>query len=83
MFKPRTVVERRTWALILTLLDTGVRIEEALTLERDRVDLDRLVLVVMGKGSKERPIPFSHELRRILFRHLQQSVARYDLSIVE
>jgi site-specific recombinase XerC len=40
LFKPRTMVERRTWTLVLLLLDTGLRISEALGIERSRVDLD-------------------------------------------
>jgi site-specific recombinase XerD len=67
-YTPPTRVERRTWALVLLLLDTGLRIDEALGLERARVDLDSLILVVMGKGSKERAVPVSLELRKVLHR---------------
>jgi integrase len=71
-YRPGTV-ERQTWVLLMTLLDTGLQITEALTLERARVNLDTLVLTVMGKGAKERTVPFSLALRRVLFRHLQQT----------
>ena len=37
--------------MILLLLDTGLRIDGALGLERRNVDLERLVLKVAGKGS--------------------------------
>ena len=46
VFKSRTVVERRTWTLVLLLLDTGVRISEALGIDRSRVDLDGMRLTV-------------------------------------
>jgi integrase/recombinase XerD len=68
LFKHRTIVERRTWTLILLLLDTGVRISEALGIERARVDLDGMTLTVLCKGRKERIVPFSVEMRKALFR---------------
>jgi site-specific recombinase XerD len=70
LFRPTSAVQFRTWALIQLLLDTGVRIEEALGIEHQRVDLDNLTLVVFGKGRKERTVPFSLALRRVLFRSL-------------
>ena len=56
-FKPRTFYEWRLYALISLLVDTGVRIDEALTLTQENVDLDNLVLTVHGKGNKERKVP--------------------------
>ena len=50
------------------LLDTGLHISEALGIERRRIDLDQMVLTVMGKGSKERLVPFSPVLRKALLR---------------
>jgi integrase/recombinase XerD len=70
LFKPTTVGERRTLTIALLLLDTGLRITEALTLERSKVNLNDLLLTVRGKGDKERIVPFSRELRPILFRWL-------------
>jgi site-specific recombinase XerD len=49
--QPRTKGEQRTKTLILLLLDTGVRITEALTLERSKVRLDDMLLTVWGKGA--------------------------------
>jgi integrase/recombinase XerD len=69
-FRPSSATTRRTWTLILLLLDTGIRIDEALGIERERVRLDDLLLIVMGKGAKERMVPFSREIRQRLFRLL-------------
>jgi integrase/recombinase XerD len=55
-------------ALVALVIDTGVRIDEALTLRRSDVDLDSLLVTVFGKGRKERRVPFSFELRKVLFR---------------
>jgi site-specific recombinase XerD len=69
-FKPRLRGEWRLYALLSLLIDTGVRITEALTLTVDNVDFDNLVVKVMGKGRKERIIPISFELRKILHTYL-------------
>jgi integrase/recombinase XerD len=67
--KPKRFDEWRLHALVCLLLDTGLRIDEALTLHRGSVDFDNLLLTVFGKGRKERRIPFSFELRKVLFRY--------------
>lgn len=59
------------------LLDCGLRISEALSLERENVDLDNLVVRVLGKGSKERLVPISVVLRKHLFRFLRQTSGGY------
>jgi integrase/recombinase XerD len=69
-WKPRTPGERRLHALISMLLDTGIRIEEALSLKGECVDLENLLITVYGKGQKERVIPMSFELRKVLHRWL-------------
>jgi site-specific recombinase XerD len=76
-FRPKGRIQTRTWVLAMVLLDCGLRIGEALTLERENVDLDNLVLRVLGKGSKERLVPISLELRKHLFRFLRQTSGRY------
>jgi integrase/recombinase XerD len=69
--KPRTFDQWRLHAIICLLLDTGLRIDEALTLRRHDVDFDNLLVTVFGKGRKERRVPFSFELRKVLFRYEQ------------
>ena len=77
---PRGWARRRTWTLAILLLDTGLRIAEALSLEREHVDLDTMVLRVLGKGHKIRLVPISIEGRKALFRWLSRSEGRYFLS---
>jgi len=69
--KPKRFDHWRLYALVCVLLDVGLRIEEALTLRRDDVDFDNLLVTVFGKGRKERRVPFSFELRKVLFRYDQ------------
>ncbi len=66
-YKPKNKYQKRTHALLLTLADTGIRINEALTLDRVNVDFDNLLITVSGKGNKQRIVPFSVELRKYLF----------------
>lgn len=76
-FRPKGRIQTRTWVLAMVLLDCGLRISEALGLERENVDLDNLALRVLGKGNKERLVPISLELRKHLFRFLRHTKGRY------
>ena len=67
-FKPRRMREWRAYTLDCLLVDTGLRIEEALQLTPADVDMDNLLLKVKGKGRKERLVPFSVTLRQLLVR---------------
>jgi integrase/recombinase XerD len=70
--KPRSFYQRRLHLIVLMLLDTGCRITEALTLRVSDVDFDNLLLLLDGKGRKQRKVPFSFELRKALFRYTRE-----------
>ena len=55
------------------MIDTGCRIDEGRTLKWDAVDFDNLIIKVVGKGNKERIVPMSVELRKILYKLLQRN----------
>jgi integrase/recombinase XerD len=67
-YKPKDWYEWRMYTLVATLIDTGCRIDEALHVTRGDIDFDNMLMKVSGKGGKERIIPFSFELRKILYR---------------
>jgi site-specific recombinase XerD len=69
-FRPKTTSLNlvRAHLVTLTMLDTGQRISEVLELTTGDVDFDNMTLRVRGKGGKHRLVPFSHELRKVLFR---------------
>jgi site-specific recombinase XerD len=71
-FKPKNDFELRLHTLLLAAIDTGCRIEELLTLTRDNVNLDSLVIKVTGKGKKERIVPISIELKKAFFKLLRK-----------
>jgi len=72
-WKPKDKHERRLHTLVLFLLDTGCRITEALTLRVREVDFDNLLVTLDGKGSKQRIVPISFELRKALYRHCKET----------
>ena len=71
-YQPRNPIELRIHTLILFLIDTGARINEAITLKRSNIDLNSRLMKIMGKGQKERVVPMSLVLRTILLRYLEQ-----------
>jgi integrase/recombinase XerD len=81
-FKPKDYIHWRIHAFVCTILDTGCRINELLTAHVADFDMDNLLLTVYGKGRKERKVPFSVELRKVLFRFNQakeRSAVKSDL----
>ena len=78
-FKPSGRNDHRIYALVCTLIDTGIRINEALNIEADRVDFDNLMITVKGKGKKDRIVPMSLELRKVLHRYVtNHRKAKFD-----
>jgi len=59
----------RTYTMILTLLDTGIRLGELIGLKTDDVDLRNQTLKVFGKGAKERRIPVGKRLVSALWKY--------------
>ena len=60
----------RNYAMILLLLDTGIRLSELIGLKMDDVDFLQSFILVKGKGNKERIVPFGSQVRRILRRYV-------------
>ncbi len=60
----------RDLTVIELLYATGVRVSELTGLDVDDVDLDRLTVRVLGKGAKERVVPFGVPARNALRRYL-------------
>jgi integrase/recombinase XerD len=70
-FKPDSKSQQRLHTLACLLLDSGLRIDEALSLRCEDVDLDNFLLRVRGKGGKHRVIPISVEMRKLMWRWLK------------
>ena len=67
---PNTFLGARIYAIVLLLLDTGIRASELTSLTVDNVDFSQGTTKVMGKGRKERIIPFGASTKKIMLRYL-------------
>lgn len=75
--KPKEHSQIRLRTLLLLLMDTGLRIDEALTLSQRGVDFDNMLITVIGKGRKQRTIPMSYDMKKVLYKHLKNH--KHDL----
>ncbi len=60
----------RNTAIILPILDTGLRSSEVLTLEMRHLHLEERFAKVMGKGQKERIVPFGNSAQKALMKYI-------------
>jgi integrase/recombinase XerC/integrase/recombinase XerD len=66
-----TPIGARDRAILLTLLDTGVRCSELVQLDLDDLDLDAGRLRILhGKGNKQRVVPFASRCREAMLGYL-------------
>ena len=70
---PRTVLGRRDRALLEAIYGCGLRASEAAGLETGRVSFDLGVLRVLGKGRRERLVPFGARARAAIEAYLAHS----------
>lgn len=66
-FKPQSKGQWRTHTVLSLLIDTGMRIDEALECRSKNVDFDQSLITITGKGSKTRIVPISYEMRKRLW----------------
>ena len=79
----RTAEGYRDYTIILTLLDTGLRVSELCNLKLGNLWLDEGMLKVVGKGNKERLIPIGKQVQRLLWRYINRcrpepAMAKYN-----
>lgn len=58
--------------MLMLLVNTGLRMEEACSVRRARIDLDNLEVKVVGKGNKERTVPISAFVAAALDAYMQK-----------
>ena len=68
----KTAVGYRNFAVILTLLDTGLRISELCSLKMEKLWLEDGIAKVLGKGNKERMVPIGKQLQRVLWHYIDR-----------
>ena len=62
--------EHRLWTIMVLIFDTGLRISEVIGLRKDAIDFNTGILRVMGKGGKERDVPFGINSKRALWSYM-------------
>lgn len=65
----RTTDGLRDRAMMMLMMDSGLRVSEVTSLEADRMDWLNCSLTVMGKGRKERTVPFSAGTAQVLLEY--------------
>ena len=60
----------RNQAIILLLLDTGLRLNECASLTLRDVDIEQETIIVMGKGGKQRRVRFGKQAQKALLKYL-------------
>jgi len=74
--KDKNIIELRDKAMLEMLYATGMRISELVNLKEVNVEKNRQVVKVLGKGSKERLIPFGDEALDSLQKYLLKRNSR-------
>lgn len=69
--------------IIIVLFGTGMRLEEMRTCQLNSVDIDKREMKVLGKGGKERYVPFSTELAKTLKKYLKWREFRAQPGVTE
>ena len=67
----RDFTSRRDTAVILLLVDTGMRRAECVGMALDDVDLDQRIVWVLGKGRRPRALPIGRKTTQALDRYLR------------
>lgn len=67
----------RDRAILETIYACGLRVSEATTLKVNDVHFDQEVLIVLGKGNKERMIPFYPKCGRLLKKYIQEARSQF------
>jgi len=70
LFRVRTSLGCRNYCIVHLMLDAGFRSHEVCTLRVQDVNFENKFLVVHGKGSKERMVPMSRNLRKHLYEYM-------------
>lgn len=67
-----TYVGFRNYTFILLLLDTGLRLDEALNITLSDIDWKERLIKVLGKGGKERFVPLTESMIHLLREYIKR-----------
>ncbi len=68
---PSTLMGARVYAMVILMIDSGLRAGEVVGLKLADVDWQRGMFKVFGKGAKERFVPLGATAKQVMFRYVQ------------
>lgn len=80
--KPHTMLQLRNYCICSLMIDSGLRMNEVVTLALDKLKLEEGYIIVEGKGQKERIVPVGNNTRKMLRRYLNRVPVNADPSRV-
>lgn len=74
-FDQKSTLQLRNYCICALMLDSGLRMNEVVTLQVENVHVAEGYAIVNGKGNKQRTVPLGLQGRRALSRYLRQRPA--------
>ena len=68
-----TALGAKYYSIVLLLLDTGIRIGELVNIKTNDLDIGHGLITILGKGKKQRVVPFYRDTRKELIRYIKNS----------
>lgn len=72
-----TYIHKRNKAVFEFLYATGLRISELTSMKRENINFAENLIRVMGKGKKERIVPFNDHAKRVLLDYLEAARKKF------
>ncbi len=70
-------IELRNRCLIEVLYACGLRVSEVASIQIKKIDFDEQTMIILGKGSKERMVPFYPKCGRLIKKYMEESRRLY------
>ena len=81
--KPDSLIGLRDKAMLELLYASGVRISELVNIKFSDLDLERNIIKVFGKGSKERLVPFGEDAAQCISAYIDERKKNKDLASIK
>ena len=75
-FGQRKFTDFRNGTIFRLMYDTGLRLSEVAGLDAGKIDLGQRLMYVLGKGQKERWVPFSDSTKQCLWEYMKKRASR-------
>ena len=81
--KPDSLIGLRDKAMLELLYASGVRISELVNIKFSDLDLERNIIKVFGKGSKERLVPFGEDAAQSISTYIDERKKNKDIASIK